>query len=850
MMNVHFRYFNKRIWVTSWFCITILLILSSCVKANVITHEPQNKTVLLSTRDGNFQLKLDYGAKCVINEMKIEQNNILAPTGIFSGVKAGKVWYTTSSGIPSPVVNISGDTVAIKGIQFGGTGTIVQEDWRFIVENNTIKWKIDRAYLSGNYFEDISFPCWQFNIKTWDGALLNNGGVAWCKLFDHENSSYGVHTDKVTFWDKDLDICLRIIADENSDNCYAVKFSRLPGDIFSFTQYVTNYELLTRYDHYRYFSDRQDIWKPVNINQKKITAEYTLLPLKYTNEYKRGEFANLNGEAISSIANTIARVGVIDSYLHGSNSWRTPYGPAVLHEQWIAQLGLAIDDPAYFKAYQKTLEFQRDHAIEKDGRVKSRWAYHDGDAMPASYDSLGFYECQWGYLLDSQPDFVINVSELYQFNGDLEWVRTFKSSCEKVLAYLLDRDSDGDYLVEMITDDHTDAKGSDWIDVIWASFENAFVNAELYYALTLWSDIEFQMGDSVAAQYYSDFAGELKQSFNKSIHNGGFWDPENKWYVYWRDKDDSIHGNNLVVPVNFMAIAYGLCEEKTHSHAILDRIETEMQNENLFCWPLCIYPYKDGEGLDRVNFPYPNYENGDIFLAWAELGIRAYVDYKPEIPVKYIKNVLKQYEKDGLAFQRYKRKTQTGAGDDILANNCSAIVGLYRNIYGIQPYYNRLYLNPHLTEELNGTRLYYKLRDQEYLITLNQGYYAIEVDSFVFHSMHDFAVDCRENTAQYFYRDEGKPSMVINKSGNEPLIIEIQKWDIPNPCLIKWNESSTNENMTTNHKIMGLEPDNMFDVYLNGEKFVSLKSNSDGKIQFKCGQEYQKMLNFEVKAGD
>ena len=57
----------------------------------------------------------------------------------------------------------------------------------------------------------------------------------------------------------------------------------------------------------------------------------------------------------------------------------------------------------------------------------------------------------------------------------------------------------------MITDDHTDAKGSDWIDVIWASFENAFVNAELYYALTLWSDIESQLGDSVAAQYYSDF---------------------------------------------------------------------------------------------------------------------------------------------------------------------------------------------------------------------------------------------------------------------------------------------------------------------------------------------------------
>jgi len=44
-----------------------------------------------------------------------------------------------------------------------------------------------------------------------------------------------------------------------------------------------------------------------------------------------------------------------------------------------------------------------------------------------------------------------------------------------------------------------------------------------------------------------------------------------------------------------------------------------------------------------------------------------------------------------------------------------AIVGLYRNIYGIRPQYNRLYLEPHLTKDLNGTKIRYWLRDQNSL---------------------------------------------------------------------------------------------------------------------------------------
>jgi len=42
-------------------------------------------------------------------------------------------------------------------------------------------------------------------------------------------------------------------------------------------------------------------------------------------------------------------------------------------------------------------------------------------------------------------------------------------------------------------------------------------------------------------------------------------------------------------------------------------------------------------------------------------------NYKPELALKYVDNVLSRYEKDGLAFQRYGRINQVGLGDDILS---------------------------------------------------------------------------------------------------------------------------------------------------------------------------------------
>ena len=127
--------------------------------------------------------------------------------------------------------------------------------------------------------------------------------------------------------------------------------------------------------------------------------------------------------------------------------------------------------------------------------------------------------------MDSQPSWVINVAELFDQTADLEWLRRQKGACEAVLEYLLRRDSDGDGLVEMENGFAREGRASDWLDVVWASHENALVNAQMYWALGRWAECEDLLGDAAQSQRYRAAAAKLKESYNRPTADGGFWDP-------------------------------------------------------------------------------------------------------------------------------------------------------------------------------------------------------------------------------------------------------------------------------------------------------------------------------------
>ena len=802
----------------------------------LVVHDAQRKTVSLSDGSGNLQIRLRYDGPCALDRVSVCGRIVVSrPPGVVStALVRGKAWSSAKT-LRQPQVTVTDSSVTVSEILYGDPKKPLRETWVLVPTANHIYWMIEAEPASPLEVEDRRMPNWLFDSTgVWSAGLLGTGGVAWWQLIGSAHGTYAAHTGKVRLWKRGARGALEIHGLVPSGGI-ATAFTRT-ADRRSAIRFTVGDPLPPlKYDpdtrRRRYLPNREDVWAPFTLDKRPLAVEYRLTAVEAKQEYDLGEIKHFREESIQALARTAARLGVIDAGLHGSNSWRTPYGPAVLHEPFIAQLGLLIQDRDYWESYKATLDFYRENAILPDGRVKPRWAYTCEDAIPGTCDSLGFYEAQWGILMDSNPDFVTNVAELFDYTGDRQWLRGQKEACERALEFILRRDSDEDGLVEMMTDDHTEARGSDWLDIIWASHENAFVNAKLYNALLLWSEVERLLGDAPRAGRYAELAGKLKEQFNEPVEDGGFWEADSGWYVHWRDRDGSIHGNNLATFVNFQAIAYGLCDDPERRASILGKIEEQMKSENLFFWPVCIYSYAEGEGLDW-QFPFPKYENGDIFLSLGEVGVRAYRDYDPSIPVKYIGKLLDQYDRDGLAFQRYNRLTQSGEGDDILAGNSLALVGLYRNIYGVQPKYNRLLVDPRLTPPLYGTRLFYLLRDDRFVIDLDSGAASVSMDGLTFNGATPFGVSRSGDTLTYFHGLSPQPALAITRSGSGSVRVTVGRWETAGTVDLVWEERTPSPAGGMRYRLMGLVPSTAYLVSMEGGAPQAVRADQNGTLQF------------------
>jgi hypothetical protein len=793
----------------------------------VIKNNPQDKIITFGNR--KILITLDYNKKCAVSNLRIDGRSVIeGQDGIFSSIRTSTNTTSTLNLLSVPAIAVGDNTVTISNIVYGHSEAVAMEKWTFVLSDHDIKFEIERTFPRSFVAEEVAFPSFNFkSIDTWNGAFTGFGGLAWFYLFNQKLCTYGVHSNSSIFWNSKAGDALKVEVSTNG-NKVAMKYCRSADDHLIYNIAVSDSELTYRYEaekRSRFIRGKTDVWDSFTFPAGKYVQTITLSELNYNEAYNRGNFVGIDGKQITSVLNTIARIGVIDEKHFGGNSWHTPYGPICLHEQYIAEFAIGIDDDAYNQGYKDCLDFYRDNAVQPDGRVLARWAYLDEDAMSGTVTKKGFYEAQWGYLMDSNPDFVANVAQLFNITGDLTWVSGHKTSCENALDYMIRRDSNDNHLVEMMTHSESEKRGSDWIDIIWASYENAFVNAKLYYALTLWEEVEKQLKDYGKANYYSHYAAGLKRNFNKPTEEGGFWDKTNKWYVHWLDKNHSAHGDNLVVPVNLMAIVYGICDDTARRNAILDKIEEQTSRENLFFWPLCLYSYAKGEGNDW-QFPFPNYENGDIFLSWGSLGVEAYAGYKPDLALKYVENVLDRYEKDGLAFQRYSRKTQEGLGDDILSGNSLAIVGLYKAIYGINPCYNRLYLNPHLPIKLSGTELIYNFRKDTLKIELTTNHYSISDKQFKVGSAKDFGFYSDKDKVLYFNDKDDHYALIAMTESK--LSLEMIKW---NADEYTWVQSSTGDNRKVSYTLRVFKPSSIYSIY-DGIKSIQVKSDKDGILKF------------------
>lgn len=807
------------------------------VNKPIIDHDSASKTIRIVDSHNNLGILIDYSAGCKITELNIKGENTLSTSGVYTGFRTKGGSFISCMNTAEVKVHETSQGIILSNIVYGDNSINVKESWSFQLAEDKIIWKIDREYSNLAKLEETAFPQWNFaNLSVWKGGIMDNGGMVWCKYLANLNDTYGVHTGGVTFWNPDSGNALRITPQVDSKKYIAAKYSQSEKNEFTFTQFVTDTELEPRYNLNRFVHQKADVFFPFDVQKGNTSMDIEIQYIDYFTEYSRGILPSIDADAVRELLNTTGRYGVVDNGIVGANGWITNW--KCLHEPFFAQIGMALNDENYIRNMSSTLDRERDYAITPDGRVLSRWHNEDEDQMPGTFNyKTGYYEARWGYTVDSQTGYIINTAEQFDLCGDIDWLRSHKESCEKALGWLIKRDSNDNGIFEMENSSIADQKASDWLDIVWASFENGFVNAQMYEALNLWGNCELILGDKEKSDYYLSVASKLKENFNKSIHEGGFWSPEKKQYVYWRDKDGSVHGDNMVTPVNFAIIAFGLCDDKERIGIILNEIEKRTVAEKLFHWPLCFDSFKKEE-VHLNNWPFPKYENGDIFPTWGYLGIRAYVDYNKEIALKYIRNILEQYNKDGLSSQRYSRETQLGQGSDILAGICTSVTALYRDIYGIRPKWNRMGLEPNMLKELNETEFNYKLRGINYHLKLSVNDYIINTDEFTLRSHDKFGVNKSGSTLTYYPDNQDYMTLSIDSKSTTPINIEIVNWKARTYL---WKIYSKDN---CEFKVTGLTPNANYKLSING-KNENIKADEVGCLSGK--HNFGKTATFVLK---
>ncbi|WP_164849989.1 alpha-L-rhamnosidase-related protein [Mucilaginibacter limnophilus] len=836
-----FRKIHKHLFITTLLASIVITAQNSIYafdkNTNAIKINRATKTITIRLPNKTLAILIDYSHGCVIKQLNIKGKNTLSASGIYTGIKTHQNSFTSAMQINVVKVAENANGVTLSGINYGDDAVEIKETWSFNIKGDRIIWNINRTYKNKTVLDDMAFPVWNFHdLSVWKGGILDNGGMVWCKYLKQVNDTYGVHTGGITLWNAETGNGLRIIPVIDNKSHIASKYSHTEKGEFTCTQLITDTQLQQRYNLSRFVNGKADVFAPFEVEKTTVNVSYELQYIYYFKEYSRGTLPGIDAAAVRELMNTTGRYGVVDNNIIGANGWLTNW--KCLHEPFFAQIGMALNDKNYVHNMAATLDQERDLAMLPDGRVLSRWHNAPGDEIPGTYNlKTGYYEAMWGYTIDSQPDYVINTSEQFDLSGDIKWLRSHQKSCEKALDWLIKRDANNNGIFEMMNNNIAENKASDWLDIVWASYENAFVNAQMYEALTLWANCEKILGDEQKAAHYTDIAARLKTAFNKPVEEGGFWSANKKQYVYWRDNDGTVHGNNLVTPVNFAAIAFALCDNPERIKLILDQIEQRSVQENLFHWPLCFDSFTREE-VSGGNWPFPKYENGDIFPTWGYLGIRAYTHYDKAIALKYINALLKQYEKDGLSSQRYSRQTQTGLGDDILAGICTSITALYRDIYGLRPKWNRMGIEPNMSKVLNGTQFLYTLRDTVYKLQISVNNYTMSTTGFSVKSKQAFGASKTRNTLT-FYPDNSEVKMLqITATSARRIDMEVDAW---HANVFSFIITSANKYQ---FDIKGLQPNTSYRVRMNNI-VQPLKTDANGILSFR--KECKKPVKFHIR---
>ncbi|MBI4328061.1 MAG: hypothetical protein HY674_22750, partial [Chloroflexi bacterium] len=156
-----------------------------------------------------------------------------------------------------------------------------------------------------------------------------------------------------------------------------------------------------------------------------------------------------------------------------------------------------------------------------------------------------------------------------------------------------------------------------------------------------------------------------------------------------------------------------------------------------------------------------------------------------------------------------------------------------------------LYLEPHLTPELDGTQIKYWLRGRQYVIDLQASGSRIAVDGFAVCDPRPFAVNVTRDAAEYFSGGRKRPSLTLSRPAGHPLEVCIEAWSDSGTGRRRWTESGPAS--SARHIVWDLQPNTGYTLYVNGALVKRLRTDGSGRAAFRSTPHGKAPLTFEIK---
>lgn len=713
-------------------CFLIIPAGSSCFIVSADSNVSCDQTAKTVTiKNSRLALVLDFNKKAVIRSLKFDSKELLGVDGICSSVVLDSDSNILSSKKleNTPIVTINGDNAKID-FTMGNSKLSINEEWRFTATEKNISLNVTRSYdwLDSTDTKIRHNGMLEFNFRRiWDNIRRpdDGGNISLGNSYVGKNGMYlnikgertGVEQGDFVLLNNDDSHALKV--NTSSDRNIATEFSYKDANQMCMetmlSQDAWGYTAGNKIDGMviggHSSTDGTYIYSPVSVAKSQIdNVSYSFSAGNYKDYYISDQIKGVSDiNAVSSMLNDFGRSAIIDKKYGFSTVGIYQTGHGAYDSPYYLPLMEGLFDQKAVDAEKAQLIYDSDFAQEVSGHLNGRTFHRD---------------TKWGTdtLMDSDPAYAISIAAVYNYSPDRVWLSKVKASGEKALDYMINNHLNSNGLFNTGVD-NTSSKGllREWNDIFNIGNESSYINLLMYKALTEWSSMETNVfGNQVLGKRYAQIASNLKNQFNKNTDNGGFWSTKSKSFVYWIDKDGSIHGDVVQAQIGLMSIEAGLTD-LSRSKIIISTIDSYMSKNSLKLIPENFINYSKSEYPDYqgINAFKTGVENGAIYplfvndymAAAAKIGKRSQ-------SLTYLENTVSLYKKNGFygySHLDWNLNIPKGFQEKWFPVNANAASGLYRYILGIQPTMAGITISPNLSVKMYGTSVTKTIRGSQIL---------------------------------------------------------------------------------------------------------------------------------------